>query len=149
MSLKNKTKRITFVTLITGFTILPCVMACRLRNTALTERKRVEDAIIYAYDEHPIIPTVFLLFLQIPSTLRGRLSIETHSAVKVCHLRCTPKVALAVSLQPLRPLVSECGSLLYCVSLVTTLCSLTFHYSCISCELYLRHAVVQHGANVM
>ncbi|KAK2836406.1 hypothetical protein Q7C36_014275 [Tachysurus vachellii] len=40
----------------------------------------------------------------IPSRLRDRLSIDTHSAVKVCPLTCTPKVALAVSLQPVHPL---------------------------------------------
>ncbi|MCI4391985.1 hypothetical protein PGIGA_G00140800 [Pangasianodon gigas] len=43
----------------------------------------------------------------IPSSLRGRLSIDIHSAVKVRPLRCTPKVALAVSLQPLHPLAES------------------------------------------
>ncbi|KAF7691336.1 peroxisome biogenesis factor 1 isoform X2 [Silurus meridionalis] len=40
----------------------------------------------------------------IPSSLRGRLSVETNSAVKIQPLRCTPKVALHVSLQPLHPM---------------------------------------------
>lgn len=53
---------------------------------------------------------VILFFLQIPSRLRDRLSIDTHSAVKVCPLTCTPKVALAISLQPVHPLVSVCLS---------------------------------------
>ncbi|KAK3512008.1 hypothetical protein QTP70_027628 [Hemibagrus guttatus] len=43
----------------------------------------------------------------IPSSLRDRLSIDTRSAVKIRPLRCTPKVALAVSLQPVHPL-AEC-----------------------------------------
>ncbi|KAF4073853.1 hypothetical protein AMELA_G00248050 [Ameiurus melas] len=43
----------------------------------------------------------------IPCSLRGRLSIDKHSAVKVRPLSCTPKVALAVSLQPLIPLAES------------------------------------------
>ncbi|KAM9494566.1 peroxisomal ATPase PEX1 [Clarias gariepinus] len=43
----------------------------------------------------------------IPSNLRGRLSVDTHCAVKIRPLRCTPKVALAVSLQPLHPLAES------------------------------------------
>ncbi|TSK31456.1 Peroxisome biogenesis factor 1 [Bagarius yarrelli] len=40
----------------------------------------------------------------IPGRLRDRLSIDTHSAVKVCPLRCSPKIAVAVLLQPVNSL---------------------------------------------
>ncbi|KAK1805042.1 hypothetical protein P4O66_019405 [Electrophorus voltai] len=42
----------------------------------------------------------------IPSILRTRLGVDPHSAVKICPVKCTPEVAMAVSLQPLKPLVS-------------------------------------------
>ncbi|KAL7830386.1 hypothetical protein SRHO_G00315130 [Serrasalmus rhombeus] len=43
----------------------------------------------------------------IPNILRSRLNIDPHSAVKVCPIKCIPKVALAVSLQPLQPLAES------------------------------------------
>uniref|UniRef100_A0A8B9JKA3 Peroxisomal ATPase PEX1 n=1 Tax=Astyanax mexicanus TaxID=7994 RepID=A0A8B9JKA3_ASTMX len=47
----------------------------------------------------------------IPNILRSRLSIGLHSAVRVRPLTCTPAVAQAVLLQPLRTLVSVSFSL--------------------------------------
>ncbi|XP_066531663.1 peroxisome biogenesis factor 1 isoform X2 [Hoplias malabaricus] len=43
----------------------------------------------------------------IPSIFRVNLRIEPHSAVKICPIKCTPKVALSVSLQPLQPLAGS------------------------------------------
>lgn len=95
-------------------------MACRLRTTAVTAGKKM---------------LLFMLiinkgsFFQIPSALRGRLSINTHSAVKVRPLRCSPKVALAVSLQPVRQLVS-----------------VTFHHAQVGYKLYFGN-FTEHAAS--
>ncbi|KAI4890260.1 hypothetical protein NFI96_014035 [Prochilodus magdalenae] len=43
----------------------------------------------------------------IPRLLRSRLNIGPHSAVKVRPIQCTPRVALAVCLQPLQPLAES------------------------------------------
>uniref|UniRef100_A0A8C9U3X6 Peroxisomal ATPase PEX1 n=1 Tax=Scleropages formosus TaxID=113540 RepID=A0A8C9U3X6_SCLFO len=44
---------------------------------------------------------------QIPKPLRRRLNIELHSAVRIQPLKSTPRIALALRLQPLQSLVSE------------------------------------------
>ncbi|XP_062846764.1 peroxisome biogenesis factor 1 isoform X2 [Trichomycterus rosablanca] len=43
----------------------------------------------------------------IPNILRTRLSIDPHSAVKVLPVKCVPRVALTVSLEPLKPLAGN------------------------------------------
>lgn len=119
-------------------------MASNLRTHAVTERKNVKDAFIYAYDEYWMINSLPVLS---PDPKHVTRQVE-HRHTLCCEspsFEMYPKSSTSC-FAPAVASTGECVRLLYYI--VTTMFSLTFHYSNISYELYSR-PIMEDGASVI